>query len=470
MAALAYTAAIQEKIGSLLGLGTTTSPGYAGTTAANKKLIDNTWTSGAVGGQAGDALRFIQQVGQYFALDTPANVPDTWDNWLVARTVMMAGRQIHPDRVADFEKANDEAELAAIDGYDPDGLSYDPGASNPVPTTLTLLNIRKFVMSHCIRRRQWETLEGGVRKLRPRLWPQASIVDHHAERVLQNLWNRADWPFRRRAVTMTITPYSCSDATYTSASKTFTSTSFTAAASAGDLLIVQDGTGVTVGEYVVGTGSAVSNVVVTSAAASGNLSTGDIEATLVTVRFSLIASESFDGFASREMYYTDIDGRGVGLKWAEDGTAMSRMRAWVAGGGVTGRPAWLRYEVNSDVPTFFFDTIPDQAFTVKAEVYVKGPTITSLSATTTALTRFPIKFDHVIKTAVLAEVLRHYGDPGGKELWNDTETEITNLLPRYVDVGSVDDNPVMQDVNMDFNRQRPTRWFGGYGGAFGGGL
>lgn len=465
MAVLAYTLKIQDRIFRELGIDLSTADAFT------KALIDDTWTTGALGGGVAlDALTQCQQFGQWFSLSDAAGVSQ-WDGWLVARTVLMAGRTLQPERVPEFEKANDDAEMAALDAYTPSLFTVDPGATAPEPSTLTMANILSYVIHHCARRERWHTVEGVARR-RPRLWVPPTIIYHHTERVLRNLWSRANWPFRRRAVTLVITPYSVSTATYTSATKTVTcASSFATTIPAGATVKFISGTGITACERVVASATA-STVVLTAAplGVTGDLTTGDIKCIVVaTLVDGLTSAETFHSVATREFCYSDSTGRGSTLTWAKDGTQMSQRRAIDSDGTTTGRPTAFRFENNAalsnsakvDVFAWTHSPIPDTTYYASGEVYVKGPTVTSLSATTTAMARFPAEFDHVIKDAVLAEVLRHHGDPQGREMWADVEEEIKTLLPQFCDVGVQDDDNGVRDVYQDFDQCDSAGVWGG---------
>lgn len=375
MSTLSYTAAVQNRIAQALrGMP------YTNLTTNEKTVLDATWTTGALtGGFALDALTQIQQIGQWFSMTAPASVPIEWEQWLVARTVMLAGQQMGPDRMDLYVEAHDNAEMAAIDAYSRQLITYDPGAT-PEATTLTVQNIRYHVISYCVRRLStWETVEG-TRRRRPRQWVPFTIVDNAIERTLRNLWSRAEWTFRRRNTTMTVSASS-------------------------------------------------------------------------VVAFPDLSGETFDQFATRKMYYTDATGGGMELQWLS-GDDMARARAYADGGAYTGRPLYFRYENKAGTLTFDFFPRPDAAYTLRCEVYVKGPTLGTLSDTTTAMARFPNVFNHVIMDAVLAVVLDHMGDRNGKIMRESVEEEISRMLPIYADVGRVDDQQSPRDMYRDRTSQR----------------
>lgn len=399
MTAIAYSAALQDRIAYRLW-----GDSYSNITAKQKAALDGTWTVGDPGGFALDALTAIRQTGQYFAAVVPNSVPSEAEPWLVARTVMlMGGTQARPDRAAEYRSQNETAESAFVDAYARQLITYDPTVTTPEASTLTVLNIRNYVIYHCCRKQRWETVEG-TKQVRPRMLVDPIMIDAQIERVLQNLWGRADWSFKRRQVTITI---------------------------ATDSSVTMDLTG-----------------------------------------------ETFHSIASREFFYSDTAATGFyRLKWARDGTSMAQIRAYKAATTATGRPSFFRIDNKSGTLTWTFDTTPDQTYTATGEVYVKGPTLTSLAATTTAMARFPDQFAHVIKDLVLAEVLDHLGDPDGKRFREGRlEDEITRLLPTFSSVGHVQDDQGVRDVYGDISLIRNANmyygsWWGGNNtGDLGGGL
>lgn len=471
MAALAYSSAVQARIARNLGLN------YATTDSFNQNLIDGATTTALPGGGCAlDAINMVRQRGQWFSMTAPSGVPDTFEPWLVALTTLMAGKKVHPERVEEYRRQLEDAESTAIDAYATIDMTAEVAAES---YTFSVANVRGYVIRHCVRMQRWQTVDGTAR-LRPRLWVPVEIVDAQLERVLKSLWARANWPFRRRAVTLVIKPYSVTNATYTNSSKTITSASgFATTIVAGATVHFLSGTGIVACERIVVSATA-STVVLNTAplGVSGDLTTGDIECVVVnTLVDGLTSSEKFAAVASREFVYSDATGPGCSLTWSKDGTTMSANRAWDAANVTTGRPSRFRFENNAtgtgannaDVFAWTHSPIPDQTYYAKGEVYVKGPTVTTLAATTAEMARFPAEFDHVIKDLVLAEVLRHYGAPEARELSATAEKEVETLLPQFCDVGVQDDEQEVRDVYDDFAPQR-TGWPAVSGGGFGGGL
>lgn len=447
---LASTSATQNRTAYILR-----GVAYASLTTAEKAVLD---------AAALDALTQIQQIGQYFSLTAPASVPDTWESWFVQKTAMMAAQQMCPDRMAHYIEMHEAAEMAAIDAYGRNSITYDPG-STPEASVLTVQNIRYYVISNMVRRDPgWETIDG-ARRRRPRKWIPFELIDAQIERVVRNIWNRADWQFKRRQATFTLTPYTVADATYTHATKTITKTSgFATTIPAGSVVRVTAGTGATLGEYVTTTGATADAIILTASIGSAADGQTDIDCEVLAVTNNLLTTETFHDFATRELYFDDAtngNNRRECVKWASN-DEMAKCRALIRAGTTTsGRPAVFSFQESSGVKSWWFYPWPDDTYTLSCAVNVKGPTLGSLTDTTTALARFPAEFNHVIKDAVYAEVLDHTNDPQGPRMRQRIEDEIAVMLPKYAEPGKPAMNPTIRDVyrNADYE------YFGGSPGS-----
>ena len=449
--ALTYTVTMQDKIAHLLR-----NAPYDSLDETEKAVIDGAATPPTITtGQAYDALVQIQQVGQWFSM-TPASaasLPAEWEPWWIARTVMMAGQVLCPDRRQQYVELHDDAEMVALDAYARTAITADPGAT-PEAAVLTVQNIRYYITSLCVRRASgWETVEGSRRR-RPRKWIPFELVDACTEKVIRNLWNRANWNFKARSGTITLTRYDASDATYTHATKTITKTGeFAAAIAAGATVRVTAGTGATLGTYIAASGTANTVVLTASLGSDANGQT-DIDCEVINVTNNLVG-ETFHQFASRELYYADDPGRSI--KWATN-DEIAQAKAAAADGASGGRPYMFNWEDNGGALTWHFWPEIDRSYTLCAFSYVKGPALTTLSTTTTALARFPREFDNVIKDAIFAEVLDKINDPDAGHQLEKSEDEITRLLPIFAEAGKPDDNPKVRDIYNDYRYQNRSPW------------
>lgn len=130
------------------------------------------------------ALEVLKGFGAFFPEAITVNpAPGTWVTWLWAEAVLFANVNAPQDRADDVRRARDEAREAALQTY-----SFDTSANNTAGA-LTLLEIRKFVAVNLSRRGVFPTLQ---------------MVDMAARWALNHIWNRKNWNFRRRPVTLTI--------------------------------------------------------------------------------------------------------------------------------------------------------------------------------------------------------------------------------------------------------------------------
>ena len=445
MAVLAYTAAIQTRIAYALRM-----QAYSALTDGEKEMIDGTWTTGALdGGVALDALTQIQQLGQYFSLTAPTSVISEWESWLVQRTVMYAAQAMAPDRMQHYIEMHDSAMMAAIDAYQRNLVTYDPGAT-PEATVLTIQNIRYYVTGLLVRRDSgWETVEG-TRRRRPRKWIPFEIIDACIEKVIRNTWNRANWIFKKRSGTITLTRYAVTAATYTHATKKITKTAgFATTIPTGASVRVTAGTSATLGDYITSSTAAdADNIYLTASLGSAADGQTDIACKVIAVGNNLVG-ETFHQFASRELYFNDDPTSKV--RWASN-DEMAQAKAAADDGESEGRPYLFNWEDDAGVLTWHFFPEPDQSYTLRAQSYVKGPELTTLTATTTALARFPGEFHNVIKDAIFAEVLDKIADRDARHQIEKSEDEIMRLLPMFAEPGKPDDNPQIRDVYDDYAR------------------
>lgn len=151
--------------------------------SANYSALE-TYQQGVVNDAGLMALEVLKGFGAYFPdalVDNPA--PGTWVTWLWAEAILFANVNAPGDRADDVRRARDEAREAALQTY-----SFDTSVNNTAGS-LTLLEIRKFVAVNLARR--------GV-------LPPIQMVDMAARWALNHIWNRKNWIFRRRPVTLTI--------------------------------------------------------------------------------------------------------------------------------------------------------------------------------------------------------------------------------------------------------------------------
>ena len=409
MADITYSTAIQNEIALLI-----LEKLYSELRSNQKVLIDNTWTSGTVGGVAGRVLTVLNQRSQWVKMANATASPAEWQHWFVTAVCKQLAPTLQPQRVTYFRELEAEAENNAIESFMRKDIAYSPGADTE-SFTVTTQNIRYFVLGH------------GLRST-PRVWLPVDMVDAQLKRVLDNIWNRGNWTFRRRRCAMVITPVAATGLTYAEAGKTLTGTGawtdYTHVA--GATWHTTGGTDAVLAPVQVASRTNANEIVLSSSIGAGADGSIDIAGTLYTVTFIGLGTETFDKIATKRLYYQNSAGD---LRWA-DADRMAECLATLGGGA--GRPSFFRVESRGgSTPHWTLAPIPDTTYTMNVEVYVKGPGAPSSATDTTPFARFPDAFQHVIRDAVLAETLDHVGHPDGRKQKAMIESEIERLLPAY---------------------------------------
>lgn len=175
-----------------------------------------------------------------------------------------------------------------------------------------------------------------------------------------------------------------------------------------------------------------------------------------TVTFTLGSGESFDSFATRLLYYTDT----AHTLRHVDADEMQRVRSQAD--QTTGRPAYIRTIDKGSTRSFVLHPAPDQAYTLKAEVFISGPEIPDNASDATWLDLFPPEFKPVIRDLAAARVLREDASP--------VMERVSALMPRMADVdGWLSHDTAPRDVYEDAEHIGPFgRWCGS--GDIGGAL
>lgn len=170
MATLTFSATLKGRVAYQLY-----STAYASLEAYQISVVDNA---------AIDAFAIVGQVAKYLPgvlTDDPA--PTTWEAWLVSEACAIAALSVNDGRAELFRKRADRDRELAIQTYE-----FDTGDDNTAGS-LTLLEIRKYVAWNLVRRN---------------LFPPLTVIDYAAQWALNFVWNRKNWVFRRRPVTITI--------------------------------------------------------------------------------------------------------------------------------------------------------------------------------------------------------------------------------------------------------------------------
>lgn len=179
-----------------------------------------------------------------------------------------------------------------------------------------------------------------------------------------------------------------------------------------------------------------------------------------TVDVDAPSGYAIDKLYSRVLLYDDASGAGEGVRWAT-ADQMSYMLSTV--GTTTGRPTHFRAIETDNVLIWKFYPTPDQEYTVRAEFLRGGPPAITTENSPTPLVAFPSEFRPLIKRRVLARVMADMGMDDGHRMMAETDAAIESLMPRYDDIGRVDDNLPVDDVMGDM------RLLTGTDGILGGG-
>lgn len=461
--AFTYSTAIQDRI-SLDVFGVL----YATLTTPQKTHIDGVWTSGSLTtGKAFDSLTQIMQVANWFEMAGGTSAPQVWEPWLVAQTAAELAPVYRPERVGALNAAKESAIDQAIDSFT---ITAPTGAfaSSNSSQAITVQGIRYFVLNHCARRKESGTNTG----LRRRLFPPIDEVDSHIQWVLNFVYNKEHWSFRKRDVTLTINTLSTvTGATWTESSKTLTqSGAFTnlLLTNGPAMLMVTGGTGAQTAIYPIASKTSANAIVLPTSLSNTNadLATGDITAVLFFLDFrGILSGETIDSVASRRFYYTTDPFTGGKLNWI-DATGMDAAMAYHALN--TGQPSLFRIENQPvQVRVWRLAPFPDQTYTLKGSVYVSGPGSPSSVSDTTIFDKFPTEFGVVIRDMVLARVLQANNTSDADRFWSRAIENVQLLLPTFVDNGSPARLTSTEDVYSDSTRLIGNSIMWGGAGGFG---
>lgn len=436
--------------------------------------LDGTWTSGALAtGAAYDALTQIYQIANYFEMAGATSAPQTWESWLVWETACKLAKTYRKDSLAGWELEREKAIDTLLDSFTLLGPTGAFTGSND-SQAITMQGIRYFVLNHCARRKEASTNTG----MRRRLFIPIDVIDSHTQWVLNYLYNKEHWSFRKRDVILSIKYLNTiTAATWTESTKTLTQTgAFTnlSLTNGTAMIMVTDGTGAIVGEYQIASRTSDDAVVLTAslATANGNLATGDIEAKMFYLDFrGLLANETIDAVASRRFYYKN-DSSTVGsrsqLTWI-DSTGMAAAKAYNS--TTTGQPVVFRFENQpSSVRSWRLAPFPDADYTLLGSVYVSGPGAPGSVSETTIFTKFPTEFGPVVRDMVLARVLQANNASDAEQFWSRAIENVATLLPSFVDQGSQTRLQTAEDVYGDMHNTLGGSNAFAWGGPFGGGL
>lgn len=412
---------------------------------------------------ASQAEEKVDQYAQHFTYDSTDGAPAAWVNWALLEAAIPLALAYKIDRVNAIRAQRDLAIDDAFNSYV--NTAIDTTTINA--TGFTISQFRQFIIAQCVRRK-------------PRVWVDPAVLDPLIRSVMNKVWNKARWNFRRREVTLRVSPFEVETATWTNGTLTLTQTGAFANYTAfqeGDIFVCTGGTNAVRGEYMIASRTSDDAIVLGSSlsATAGNLTTGDITGYVVATRIfglkSGTGAESFDSTGARKFYFDD--GQGIFISSATP-DMMAKWKGWSH--DWTGRPELFRVEPfgpdssGNDRYRWFYWPVPDQVYTLRGYVLVRGPTLpTGATAATTTITYWPQEFIEPLRDLSLATVLESVGATGGMTIRQAVETRLDELLPIYDDKGASEDQMVARDVYNDVYSFRSQGFTGGGWGGWGGG-
>lgn len=426
--AYTYSSNIQNRIAhAVFGVA------YSSLDAVQKAALDGTWTTGSLAsGHAFDALTEITQIANWFEQAGATSAPQAWEGWHVWDTAMRLAVTYRPERYQAYKDQREVAIDSLLDSFtlrDPTGTF----SSSNTSVALTVNGLRFYVLNACARRKESGTNSG----LRRRIFPPIDLIDSEIQWVLNYVYNKEFWNFRKRQVMVIIRVFPFTGATWTESTKAIsTSSAFTDMVAHPARVLVTDGTGVVVGDYQVASKDDDDTILLTQSISEddSNLTDGDINGAVCTVEFrGLLTGETFDAIASRKFYYNDAQTSGGVLSWV-DASNMAQLLA--QGRTTTGRPAYMRTEIQPpSTVTWQMVPFPDASYVLNGAVFATGPGTPSSATDATVIQKFPTEFGPVIKGLLLARVLQQYGASDAGPIWQRAVDHVESLLPQFTDQG-----------------------------------
>ena len=415
--ALSLSSTIKDKVAYRLH-----SLAYSALGTAQAALVD---------GAGASSLIVLEELAQWFNLGaSTGNAPDVWEPWFVEDIIERLSDHKDPERAAIRQRKLDRAKRDALLAYTSTALSASPSSS--AAFVQNTLNIRKYVVSACLRRN-------------PPLMVDVLAIDSAAWEVYTKAWNHRRDTYRLRPAQMTLTRTALTGGTYDSAAKTITFTSGVGTSlPVGTRWYTTSGTGIDDhegGEAIIST---TSSTVITLLHDIGvtNGST-DVAGFYVVVTFSgLQSGETVDQIANKELRYIDGGTSTCPLMW-ETADRFIDLRTHY--GRTTGRPVGMRVHDVGDVHAFQFIPWPDDDYTLWCEVLTRQPSNPSSTTDTTTFTAFCSEYQPAIRRAVLARVLTNHGRHD-EALTAEVEDEWNRLFPDYQTPGEVSAARQRRDV------------------------
>lgn len=176
-----------------------------------------------------------------------------------------------------------------------------------------------------------------------------------------------------------------------------------------------------------------------------------------TVSMTFSGSEVFDSFTSRSIYFVDSPNTGSRIDWADADTMAD---AKVRDGSDTGVPTLFRVESSGDTYTWFFSPIPDQTYTVRAEVLVRAPANPTSGTDTTPFSKFTADHMPHLRDLALAKVMYDHDSIKYAGMFREVCARIDSEFANYQDIGEPDNQQATRDVYLDWDALPTATIFG----------
>lgn len=408
MANLAWTADVRDRVAYLLyGKAYDNIPNEA------QALMDGdaSVVSPPGKGMALDAFRTVQQLGQWFEMAGASTTTDVGEGWLVAETAYRMSLQARPERIKDLRILARECMQRYVQDFSRVSATANPDGTLAAPT---VQSIRYHVLTYCYNQN-------------PPIKVSPDEIDTASLWVLNWLWQKSSWSFRRRQCTARVLAIDISGGGWTESTKTITGVDTTGYTNVTGAMFYHPGaTNTAAGLYTVSSITSTTVVLTSSLSVTGgNLSNADIDGTLCAVSiFGLESGESLDMENTRKLYVGGTARDTVSWATAD---AFSNLRAGADSENL-GKPSVFRVERRNGVIAWMFYPWPDDTYTFRFEGLTATPSAPTSTSDTTPFSRFPTEFQQLYKDLVLGKVLQDRGKP---EVWKRAVDEVERFAPIY---------------------------------------
>lgn len=429
-----YSTSLQDQIALSLKGNT-----YTNLDTATKTAIDGAWASGTLtiaNGIAYQAMIRLMRYANFVEAAGADTAPDHWAGWFIWEVVSRASFQFSNDRYAEAKKTLESAMQEALSTY---VASDADEAASTVGLSASKINIRKTVLHACVHQN-------------PMLLPMPEQIDAGIRNALGEVWNYADWSFRRTTDILMIPKERGTSPTVTYGSgntpdKVTTTRLFI---EADDADAVFEGVWVNTTSYQVDDVVFVNNRLYICTEAH----------TSATATDKPESGSDWEDKWDRLTYSEETD------EWivAAAATEMARLQAAHPDDG---QPERFRIISTTSGPVWQFDRQADSNYFCRFEALAGLPSLATVANIDTAIALLPDDMKDVLRPLTMAYVLNQYGRPGWVQVRGEAVRALADLHRRD-DMGNTDTeadiDPTRQMVE---ERMGESVWGGGY---LGGGL